>query len=547
MSKLLATLTVAILPLCQASESYPAIWDYRPKNDVAFMSAIAADLRDMDLLMQDEEGDGFLMARSIYEHGGNSLPHATLSIKSGLPFNVEEGSILQGTGINGKPTTVKVERSSFAKGDTHLRVIFESQNPVCRRPGIPNSDTGGCLEETGTLSLEGKPETISYSYSTANDIKSDHTIRNFSINAKSKFKAHGSTHGAFFKDFQKYVDYFGVPDFGDKIISAAFDKSSVSFDDRSLVLEFGNFSPRARRSLIIHTSAYLVVGLFVLRELETALTKCDHRCGPANCNHDSIHALDGAVALYTGAVFQETGKGNLLFGLAENMCKEFRTCGSHASHTSGHAKVNIDIFKEFNDMQKNFDASHCLEAKINKETIAHELFVPLFQAALLSLHLDQEEDTWESRAERVVFMTTVLPVLHRCDTEITQDIASRIDPTKVAEHDTFSVVKEHFESNYRCMGLGCLDMGGLWDSKEGDYLKGADSCYVPPEAEESAGLSTFHVLVMAVLAICAVGMVAYLMIKRRRRRAASRRRTRDVFDNDSDSDDDSVDSLNSLT
>eukprot|EP00527_Entomoneis_sp_CCMP2396_P008844 CAMPEP_0198142246 /NCGR_PEP_ID=MMETSP1443-20131203/5090_1 /TAXON_ID=186043 /ORGANISM="Entomoneis sp., Strain CCMP2396" /LENGTH=560 /DNA_ID=CAMNT_0043805215 /DNA_START=40 /DNA_END=1722 /DNA_ORIENTATION=+ len=530
---------------CEGSGSFKAIGNYHPKNDVAYLSAIASDLKAIDMLLLSEREDGFALARDIYENGGYSAPHALLNVVDGIPYNIPDGAVLTGTSLNGNPTTVTVLNGPYLKGDSPIRVEHSNTaKSICQRASLPNAVTDACLVEGGTLSWSGHTKTISYLYSTTTDIKSDHNIRNFSVNAKSKFKVNGNSNVGYYKDFQKFFDYFGTPDFADQIAVGAFEGNIVEFTQPGLRLDFTEFSFLARRSVIIHTCAYLIIGLFAIRELEAGLSHCDHRCGDSGCNPESIHALDGAVAFYTGDVYHETGKGNLMYGLAQNMCKEFRTCGKYATEAQGEAKVNFDIFLEFNSMQKNFDSSHCLEAKMSKEVIAHEIFAPLFQASLLALHMDKLQNTTETKAESLIFTTILLPLLRHCDIQVAKEIAYLI-ADRSAEDDTFSIIKIGFEENYRCVGMGCLNVGGIWDPLTNTYVEGAESCYVPAPKADSPKMNPFHGILTGLAFLFVVGIIGYFVKKRRDRYLKRKKRARAVFnehdmEDDSDSDDSSL-------
>ena len=545
-------LAALVLPLCRGDHGghhFPAIRDYHPQHDLSLLSALGSDLKAIDLLLLAETEDAFLQAQDIYIHGGYSAPHAVLHMPDGgLPFNMEDETELSGTTKSGKPTTVTVIGGPYKEGDSPIKVEHRQSNPVCRRTGLPNPNDSACLVEDGILTQAGHAKTISYKYSTEGGIHSDHTLRNLSVNAKSKFKVHGNNHVPYYKDFQKYVDYFGVPDFGDKIVTAAFEGTVAEFPKQNLKFDFSILTMRARRSIILHTCAHLIVGLFVIREMEAGITHCDHRCGSSNCNSDSIHALDGAVNLYTGDVYKETGKGNFLYGLAQHMCAEFRTCGKNADRTDGEAKINSDIFAEFNAMQKYFDASQCLDAKKSKELVAQKIFVPLIQATLLAIHMDSELDTSESRAERVAFTTMVLPLLYNCDNEeVTREIALLLSPEVSAKPNSFLVVKLHMEAKYRCIGVECQDIGGIWDPNAKAYVEDAETCYVPPSMNEAtsdgSGIDVKHVFIILVV-VGIVGCIGYCLFKRRQRYLRRKRRALDVFnEEDSYSDDDDLSSI----
>ena len=259
--------------------------------------------------------------------------------------------------------------------------------------------------------------------------------------------------------------------------------------------------------------------------------------------------MDGAVALYTGSVFEETGKGNLMYGLAEDMCEEFRTCGQEGVDSKGTAKINLEIFREFNEMQKNLDSSHCVEARLNKRNITKLMSIPLLQAALLAAYIDQNTNTLKSRSDRIVFTTTILSMVYECDSVASVPIIEQTNPNEAIPDDGFDLTKTMLEAKYGCMDVSCQDIGGIWDSNEGDYMKGAESCYLEEEepTDESSS-KLMHFFFMSLLAMAALGLVGFCVLKRNLRRQRNFPDGKHYDDDDSDdSDDESVELRNTLT
>lgn len=343
------------------------------------------------------------------------------------------------------------------------------------------------------------------------------------------------------------MDFFGSADFADQIIMAAFNHKT--FVSKHLKLDFVGFNGEERRSTIVHTAAFLTISLFVVEELDTALTMCENRCGSSGCNQQSIRSVDAAVALYTGSVFNETSKGNLLYGLADQMCAAFRTCGPKASEIKGLSKVNREIFQEFNAMQKNLDSSHCLEAKVNKETIVRKLVIPLVQATLLAVYIDEKMGNEKSKADRMVFATSILPLLFRCDPEASVDVIKATNPLAPSAERAFEPTKKLLESMYRCLDISCQDVGGIWDPETGDYKEGAESCDVSQasSADDASSGSTQRAVLISLLVLIVLALLGcYLASKRNRSKDKKRSRSSyrdDKHDKDDDSDDSDNDSV----
>ncbi len=92
------------------------------------------------------------------------------------------------------------------------------------------------------------------------------------------------------------------------------------------------------------------VAMYVIRELEDAIDDCDKGCSTADCNDDAVHALDEAVAFYAGELSGDS-IGDLVYALAQKRCIDFNTCGKDGDSISGKAKVNYEIFADFDRMQ----------------------------------------------------------------------------------------------------------------------------------------------------------------------------------------------------
>lgn len=535
MATMVKVAALFFFPISLASSEIASIREYKPQHDVSSYLALSEDLRAMDQALAAGGKEGFQNARDIYMHGAFAEPVATIQVSEGLPFDLRKGTILNGIDNAGQPITVGVHITSHKKGDKSIEIAFLSDK-TCRRYRSPNPDQSGCLVPVGELSVTGQSQKIEYFYALS-DIRNFHSIQKLSQNAHSKFRPNGNTHTKFFKDFQKYVDFFGVADFGDQIIMAVFNHNK--YVGKHLELDFVDFNDEARRSMIVHTAAFLIIILFVEQELETAVSICDHSCGASGCNTESIRSLDAAVALYSGLAFDEIGTSELMYDLSNKMCQAFRTCGADARVATGTSKINIDIFQEFHAMQKNFDSSSCLEAKMNKEAIAKKMAVPLIQATLWAVDLDARTDQIETRSSRVAYSTAVLPLLSHCDPVQTLDLVQQTNSPEALTEGAFEQTKLLVESQYRCLDITCKDVGGLWDASAGDYEIGARSCDVSeekPTSDETSKRSLKIILPLSFL-LFFLSTCLYCVRRRNRRRSASSN-----DDDDSDNSDDSDDS-----
>jgi hypothetical protein len=219
------------------------------------------------------------------------------------------------------------------------------------------------------------------------------------------------------------------------------------------------------------------VGMYVIRELEDSLDDCEKGCSTADCNDDAVHALDEAVAFYTGEFPEGSSIGKLVFALAEKRCSDFKTCGKNGDSSEGKAKVNHEIFADFDRMQTALRAKECVSARTIKESIARQLFVPMIQGTLRYAYITgvQPAATQKAEAEGAAFAAAVLPMVHSCNKDDAQTIYDNMQ-TGQANTAQFLAVKIAFENNYDCLGITCQDVGGLWNSADEIYFEGAGPC-----------------------------------------------------------------------
>ena len=224
-------------------------------------------------------------------------------------------------------------------------------------------------------------------------------------------------------------------------------------------------------------AAYMNTAMYVIRELEDALDDC--AVSFAKRNDDAVHALDEAVAFYTGSLEGTDGSGDgvQMYALADKRCENFRTCGENGDQTVGGSKVNMEIFREFDRMQQNLNIGDCGNARKNKEAIEQKMFVPLVQGTLRYAWKQEYEKNSageKEEAEGATFAAAVLPVVAKCNEEDAAVIFNEMKPGGGFDVD-FGAVKRAFERNYDCMGLKCEDIGGLWHDANESYMENAKS------------------------------------------------------------------------
>lgn len=217
--------------------------------------------------------------------------------------------------------------------------------------------------------------------------------------------------------------------------------------------------------------------MYVIRELEDALDKCIDGCSTDNCNDSAVHAWDQAVAYYAGSLQVGNNAGNFLYALSNKRCADFSTCGEDESFIEGTSKNNLDIIELLKAGQDNLQTGQCGTARKQKEAIENLMVVPLVQGTLRYAYKNDIQAAVngdKELAEGSVFAASVVPLVHHCSRGDAHIIYSNM--RQGFGTPDFRRVKAAFERNYKCMGITCEAVGGLYDFDSLGYLKHAGPC-----------------------------------------------------------------------
>ena len=245
--------------------------------------------------------------------------------------------------------------------------------------------------------------------------------------------------------------------------------------------------------------------MYIVREMERAVGYCNNGCESTDCIDDAVHALDKAVAFYTGSTVSAENRGKLLYYNAEKGCQSFNTCSDGIAH------VNTEVFAQFNMMQNNLLQKQCDASRLNKNRIVELMYVPMIQGTLQYAYRRDELDCPEEKSvgQGATFAAAVLPIVHACnenDAEIMYNNMKVLGPKP-----NFTVVKAAFERNYGCMRITCEDVGGFHNGT--DYYPKAAPCSLSKRSSSSinVGATVGDSIILAV----ALAFVVYLFCRRR--------------------------------
>jgi hypothetical protein len=442
------------------SLSFESIAGYEPRSLVTDHNAIDLDQDAMEKQLSLATDSSYLAAKAIYERGAFSKSVATVTLDTALtgPLNKDTkvlGTSVDGTEINGSLL------EDIPSGSTMIKIQYDtttlqSKYVGCQVGANPEPVLDGCFMAQGTLMVGS--DQISYSYVPLQNNHNERTLKGFSTQAQEKMY---ECDNCPYRTYEKFYDYYGVFDYANQWVLAAFEGSSTSFVNGQA--DFSSYTMVGRTEAIRKGTAYMNVWMYVIREMEDALDDCKEACTIENCNDDPVRAWDEAVAFYTGSLEGQEGSGDgkLLYALANKLCINFNTCGEFADEVEGTAHVNIEIFRQFLDGSRRLLAGECASARANKERIEELMAVPLIQGTLryayetdMATQVDEKSD-----AEGAVFAAAVLPLVHACDKDAADTIYRNM---KTGQNGSarFAEVKAAFEKTYSCLKVRCEDVGG---------------------------------------------------------------------------------------
>lgn len=231
------------------------------------------------------------------------------------------------------------------------------------------------------------------------------------------------------------------------------------------------------------------------------------------------------------------GKGQLLYTLADDTCKSFKTCGKKGDQVTGTAKVNYDVYEMFSEMQQAIDDWECAKAQHDEAVISKKMFVPLIQATLRSAYdrslMLQGQSTVE-QASGATFAASILPHLYKCSRD---DAKVLYEQMKTGSGQTsFSKVKGALERNYRCMQVTCKEIGGYYEKDRSRYHEEADPC-----KDESNALDGLEKgIPVALIGMIVIGLIIFYCMRRSYKKREQRLKQYDI-DNELDDDDEDDD------
>lgn len=392
----------------------------------------------------------------------------------------------------------------------------DDHDHVCHVGLRTNPVTNGCLASSGGLIVEGYGA-VNYHYNMAQDNGFGSSLFGFSEHeAERMFHCKDKCP---YPEYEKFYRYYGQMDYGAIWMKAALKGQSTSASGQSSSSsspftfvhgqeDFSKLPPQGRRVAVITAAVTMNVRTHVNRIMtEWAIDACrkqqqeqERECTSTESCFDAVaESWDQAVSLYVGSLVKgddgdhgdedheddndsssSSSSGHLYYGMADELCRDFATCGPNGDALQGTSAVNHDIIPQFQTGRVLLEKGSCSAAELTYGRIIHLMTVPLIQGALRSAFRLQFSATHkgdpEEQGRAVAFMASILPDLYSCSPQDADIVYGELNLSSGKTTPDFFKVKEAFERNYMCMAVTCEDVGGLYDHETDRYYDGASPC-----------------------------------------------------------------------
>jgi len=206
---------------------------YRPVSQyVANQAAtLDSDQTAFELELARRSRDGFVDAERIYKLGGYSKPYAILNLDTNLPVDVAKGAFVQGLNQDDANLVRGQFMANAPAGSSKMEFLYDDENyKSCIVGGLQLHDqtTVGCLSDRGTIVIYGVGP-MEYTYSPTVNNYNALTLK--SLSTSNRIRMLDCPHGCTNPTFEKYLHYYGVPDYSDQWVTAALGGVPTQFDN----------------------------------------------------------------------------------------------------------------------------------------------------------------------------------------------------------------------------------------------------------------------------------------------------------------------------
>jgi hypothetical protein len=257
--------------------------------------------------------------------------------------------------------------------------------------------------------------------------------------------------------------------------------------------DFSKYAGRPPRSEAIRKgSAFLVVWMEFVRLLHEAVAFCED-----GKHSDAARSVDKAVVFYAGSqVKEKNNPGVLLFGLAEAHADATKPVAHKVNPNVTGANVNVQVFNELKAIKEAVteESKACRAADKSRKEIVNWMKIPLVQGVVFYAYQREkgvpvtddknEQMKYEQlQANGATFAATLLPWIHVCDESAAETIHANM---QMGAATKFQDVNTALIQTYDCMNVSCVEVGGVWNKRNGDYEDGALPCGVTETAQATS-------------------------------------------------------------
>jgi hypothetical protein len=225
----------------------------------------------------------FNTAKAIFQEGAYSKSIATLTLSTALKQSVKADTHVTGLSLDSTNEVAGRIYEDYSSGATIIKVQYhvidvQSKYVNCQVGAHPEPNTVGCFAPSGSISIEGAGS-HSYTYAPLVDNNNGRTLQGFSLQAQEKMYECANCP---YVTYEKFYQYYGVHDYANQWILAAFDGKETPFALGNMDFSASTFDGKAGKYLFHcfpplefgqSTRSLLRLKLFVIPILSQRLLK----------------------------------------------------------------------------------------------------------------------------------------------------------------------------------------------------------------------------------------------------------------------------------
>lgn len=281
------------------------------------------------------------------------------------------------------------------------------------------------------------------------------TLQSFS----TKFAAEGKEDMRAEAYHMMFKEYYGDDNWADKWNLAALDSTPTAFTSGRGNADFSTVNdPATLNQAVKKGVVYMNDWQYAIHEMYAAIRKCEWDSSDGNL--DAIHAWDEAVAFYAGSQVMDdaSDNGDLMFGISVSRGGNF---GTMTDGDPAESHANIEVYKDFNKGKEKILSNNCGGLEGQLQRIISYGNVPLVQGVLK--YAQSFNSGLKQAAEAGVFLAALQGKINDCSPDVANTLYAelkigRFGTTEVTEA-TVRNVKSQLESQYKCLGITCPDVG----------------------------------------------------------------------------------------